>query len=125
MLGLLLREPFSGMTPALYETLSDRELVESYFAPRDEQYRLIPLRRRQREREDEIRNRRLGLDRRGYPKLERIGLTQELLQQALAVNPRISPFYCASFFQVWHNRGLPFPEIWKRWEAKARAGLGD
>jgi hypothetical protein len=49
VLAILLREPFSYMTPELYASLSDRVILGCYLAQRDEDGALIPERRRRRE----------------------------------------------------------------------------
>lgn len=95
---------FGGLRLADYDATPDRVLVESYFAPRDEEHNLIPLRQRLRLARGESSGspQRAGQE---LPPREELRIPEEAWQ----INPMLSntPFgqaWVLMFFQVWRRR---------------------
>jgi hypothetical protein len=87
------------MTPALYWTLTDYELANVYFAGRDDDHRLIPLRRRQADRRDAAQTGSPDRAGRELPSREELGVPAE------AFNLGVPQDYTLMFFQCWVRRG--------------------
>lgn len=113
-----MREPFAGVTPRLYwQELSDREIFESYLAPRDDDHHLIPLRKRQAWADGGASGsiERAAIE---LPSWKDLGLSEERLQAVMAINPRAPMDYLLMFWSVWLRRGLTLDEVEERWRKK-------
>ncbi len=106
------------MTPALYATLSDRELTEVYFAPRDDDFRLVPQRRRRAEGGRRHGSGTGSVDR--FPSAESLGITDEVWTEAIRKAEgglQVTAEFVLMTFQWWREAGLSAEEARDRWQA--------
>ncbi len=107
---------FGGLTASEYNATADRDVLESYFAPRDDRGNLIPLAERLAE---------AGIGQKNPWKLFKSPEELQIPAAAYAVtgsDGRPPPTeYLLMFWQVWRNRGMGTAEILERWRAKFAA----
>lgn len=112
VLALLVREPFAGVTPALYASLSDRQILDAYFAPRDDDGDLIPEWKRRRPARaggggptgDPARAAQ------ELPPAESLDIPAEAWKSARATD------YTLMWWSVWRGRGtFTTAELLERW----------
>lgn len=120
MLAVSAMGGFNGFTQRDYEQLTDREVIDLLSAEFDAEGRLLT--------EAEVDPKRFGgsgsvrAAMRELPSPESLGLTDELLCQAQAVNPHVRQPYLVGFFQVWRKRGLSVEQTMERWKKKVGQG---
>jgi len=102
----MVREPFTYMTPGLYDRLSDRVIIDSYLAPRNKKGELIPYRRRHPDRSDE-KTGSPDASARELPSAEELGVPPE----AFLLGPPMD--YTLMFWQTWKARTNP--ETKEKW----------
>jgi hypothetical protein len=113
VLAVLVREPFSGVTPGVYARLSDWQIVEVYLAPRDDEHKLVPYRTRHRKPSDGPTG-RPGDAHRELKSAGELGVPKECFYQGPGRG------YVLMFWQVWRGRGLSVEETLERWRAQLR-----
>ena len=119
MLAILLREPFSGMTPWLFMRLPYRVILGSYFAPRDDKGQLIPEgegRQRDGEEDDGQITGDPDRARRELPKPKDLGIPVECLRVG------VNAGWVVMFWQVWRGRGKTTEEILEIWRRVVKRG---
>jgi len=101
VLALLLREPFGGITPELYARLSDYQVTEIYFAPRDKDLNLIPFYERlaDREQQEEEQAEPVRSPTAGLGTVEELGVPQEMLLKGIPMD------FVLLFYRTWRDRG--------------------
>lgn len=112
LLSLFLREPFAGITPGVYASLSDRQIVHVFLAPRDEDGVLIPEARQKDTAAGKLEAwRQERLDRAGQelPSLEDLEVPDEAFTRGVPMA------FVLMFWQVWRSRGLTAAETLERW----------
>ncbi len=102
---MLVREPFSGITPAVYAELSDYQIAEIYLAPRDDNLNLIPLAQRRRPEGTGHPDRAAQ----ELPAPEDLGIPPEVLVSG----PPVA--FISMFYAVWRAREETPAEITARW----------
>lgn len=120
MLAILCRDGFGGfggMTAAEYNRTADRDVLESYFAPRDDDHKLIPLAERLSE---------IGIGVKNPWKLfktpEELGIPAAAYA-VMGTDGRPPPTtYLLLFWTVWANRGFSPEQILQRWIHKIGTG---
>lgn len=125
MLAVLTREPFSGVTPAVYATLTDWQILHVLFAARDDEHRLIPLRRRL---AGEHSSKPPGHPDNAAGELrsdEELGIDEEALAVGRTFKPRAIPLgFMRMWFQQRRDHGLSVEkvrELWKTFVARENA----
>jgi hypothetical protein len=113
VLAVLVREPFAGVTPAVYAGLSDWQIAEVYLAPRDDDHQLTAYRRRHRRPEDGPTGRPEDAGRE-LKSAEELGVPGECFFQGPG------RAYVLMFWQVWRGRGLSVEQTLGRWQAQLK-----
>lgn len=104
---------FNGFTSADYDALSDREIVESYFAPRDDNHRLIPINVRRREAKEGTASEWTA-----FPSTEELQIPPEALAVTQPDGRQPPACYRHLFWWHWRRHGKPTDYIMRRWTAK-------
>ncbi len=121
VLAVLVRAPFCGpMSPAHYATLSDRQIVGIYFAARDEDGVLIPLRGGSSDPFlDDWQRQRIDRSSQELPSPESLAIPEEVMHsQVYGTNPH----WAVMYFDTWRRRGQTVEQTLARWKAE---GHGD
>ena len=115
LLAILCREPFSGITPEVYASLSDWQILHCICAARDEDnHQLIPIKRRI---EDVPLLQRLrGRVEKPLPPIETLSIPAE----AKAMMPPLMGIdFIGMYWQRLLRKGFTQEQIFDRWKAYA------
>lgn len=104
-----MREPWAGMTPALYASLTDRQIVLIYAAPRNKEGALIPESDRDTEEESEEAWQ-------PPPLPAELGIPDKVLCSGVQMD------WVRTFYQVWRGRGLTAEATTAKFWEKTKRG---
>lgn len=113
-MALFVREPFGGITPAVYAALSDRQILDIYLAPRDEDGTLVAEGSSRRRSVRAQRRERLERAWRELPSAAALEIPAEVMDSPVGQR---QPSFVRMYWQVWRGRGLDTQQVLARWKA--------